>query len=167
MSDYYLGEIRLFGFNFAPRGWALCNGQLMSISQNSALFALLGTTYGGDGITTFALPDLRGRVAIHQGQGPGLSSHVMGEVGGTETVTLTTNQMPSHAHNPLGSAGAQTTNRPDGAAPAQGGNYSTPDASHPMATTSVVGGSQPHNNVQPYLTMNYCIAVTGIFPSRN
>ena len=168
MANQFLGEIRIVGFNFAPTGWAMCNGQTMSISQNTALFSLLGTTYGGDGIQTFALPDLRGRVPIHLGQGNGLSNYVQGEVTGTETVTLTTGELPAHAHSVLTSKDEQTTNRPDGAYPTVGGIYAAAqDGGAPMAPGGPTGGNQPHPNLQPLLVMNFVIALTGIFPSRN
>ncbi len=172
MADNFLGEIRIVGFNFAPRGWAFCNGQLLPISQNTALFSLLGTIYGGNGQTTFALPDLRGRVPVHFGQGPGLSNYDQGEITGTEAVTLTTNELPAHAHSvsPLTSKAEETTNRPDGAYPTVGGIYaSTQNGAAPMAPTpsAATGGNQPHSNLQPLLVMNFVIALTGIFPSRN
>lgn len=170
MSSTFIGEIRAFGFTFAPRGWALCNGQLMSIAQNTALFSLLGTTYGGNGQTTFGLPDLRGRAALHFGQGPGLSARSQGEVSGTESHTLLSTELPAHNHavSQPTSSGEKTTNRPAGAVPARGGAYSTgtPDGSSAL-TVGPAGGSQPHNNMQPYLVVNYCIALQGIFPSRN
>jgi microcystin-dependent protein len=167
VAEPFLGQIILFGGNFAPRGWAFCNGQLLAINQNTALFSLLGTTYGGNGQTTFALPDLRGRVPLHFGQGPGLSSYTEGQVGGAESVTLLATQMPAHTHSQPATAGDETTNRPNAAVPARGGVYAnTPDGSNLAATTSA-GGGQPHTNLQPYLTLNYCIALEGIFPSRN
>ncbi|MQY09985.1 hypothetical protein SRB5_00890 [Streptomyces sp. RB5] len=166
--DPFLGEIRMAGFNFAPVGWALCNGQLLSINQNTALFSLLGTTYGGNGTTDFALPDLRGRVPMHPGQGPGLSSHDLGEAGGTETVTLTTGELPPHTHALTGVNSRQDTNRVPGAAPANGGYYSTeaPTAAMHPGAVQPTGGGQPHPNVQPYLCVNFIIALSGIFPSR-
>jgi microcystin-dependent protein len=171
MSEPFLGEIRIFGFNFAPQGWAFCDGQLMSISQNTALFSLLGTFYGGNGIQTFALPDLRGRVSIHQGQGPGLSSYVIGQTGGTENTTLNTNQMPQHNHAAVANASPATTGRPDGAVPARAAAdiYAPAPDGTAMNAGHIgnTGGSQPFNNLQPYLTVNFCIALQGIFPSRN
>jgi microcystin-dependent protein len=169
MTEPFLGELRLFPFNFAPRGWAFCNGQILSIAQNTALFALLGTTYGGNGQTTFALPDLRGRVPISAGQGPGLTSYSLGETGGTETVTLIATQMPAHSHLVNVSNATATSSRPNGNLPAAGGSYTDPgDGSHfDAATVAPAGGSQPHENRQPYLTLNWCIALEGIFPSRN
>lgn len=168
MAEPFVGEIRMVGFTFAPKGWAMCNGQILPINQNTALFSLLGTTYGGDGQTTFALPDLRGRVAIHVGQGPGLSSYSQGEVLGSESVTLTTGEIPPHAHSVLTSKDEETTNRPDGAYPTVGGIYATTqDGSAPMAPGGNTGGNQPHPNLQPLLVMNFVIALQGIFPSRN
>jgi microcystin-dependent protein len=177
MSEPFLGEIRIVGFNFEPVGWAFCRGQLMSIAQNNALFALLGTQYGGDGQTTFALPDLQGRFAIHQGQGQGLSSRTIGEKAGTEDVTLAQNELPIHTHfanadNSLGGnlkspVGAFWSYDPSG----QFGNYAVAPSSGNnamnAAAVSPVGGSQPHNNRQPFLGMNYIIALEGIFPSQN
>jgi microcystin-dependent protein len=176
----FIGTIAAFGFQFAPRDWAQCNGQLLSISQNIALFSLLGTTYGGNGQTTFALPDLQGRVAIHQGQGPGLTPRTIGERAGAEQVTLASTQMPAHAHAvssvlPV-AATAGTTPDPTAnilAAPAS----SIPHFAAPAAATgssaaltgtaAVVGGSQPHSIMPPFLTLNFCIAIAGIFPSQN
>src|SRR3569623_93679 len=151
MSSPFLGEIRAFGFNFAPKGWTMCNGQQLSIQQNAALFSLLGTQYGGNGVTTFALPDLRGRTAVNQGQGPGLSDYIIGEVTGTETVTLISTQMPQHNQH-------------------RAATYAAPGgATVPLATAMIGlnGGNQPHQNMQPYLVVTYCIALQGIFPSRN
>jgi microcystin-dependent protein len=161
----------MFGFNFAPQGWAMCNGQLLPISQNTALFSLLGTQYGGNGVTTFALPDLRGRVAIHAGQGPGLSSYVQGEVTGGESVTLTQNEMPQHNHQVVANAAPATATRPGGEVLARTGADVYADS--PDGTTmnpamiSQSGGGQPHNNLQPLLVINFGIALQGIFPSRN
>jgi microcystin-dependent protein len=169
MSEPFIGEIRMFGGNFAPRGWAFCNGQLLSISQNTALFSLIGTFYGGDGQTTFALPDLRSRVPMHQGQGPGLTAYGVGEQAGTETVTLITSQMPAHNHVVNASNGPVNSTRPANAVPAKGGSYTTanPDTTmHPAAVGSA-GGSQPHGNRQPSLCVSFIIAMEGIFPSRN
>ena len=172
MATPFIGQITLFAGNFAPRGWAFCNGQLLAISQNTALFSILGTTYGGNGQTTFALPDLRGRVPIHPGQGPGLSPYDLGQQGGTETVTLSVSSLPAHTHSvsPGATNGAQTTNRPARAVPARGGAYAaSPSADASMAPTSsaATGGGQPHANTQPYLGLNYIIALEGIYPSRN
>jgi microcystin-dependent protein len=167
VSNPFIGSIILFGGNFAPRGWAFCNGQVLAIAQNQALFSLLGTTYGGDGNTTFALPDLRGRVPVHPGQGPGLSQYDLGQVGGTETVTLLVSELPQHTHRQPATNGEQTTNRPDGALPGRGGVYGEDSDGSMLAPTTPVGGSQPHNNTQPYLGLNYIIALEGIYPSRN
>lgn len=154
MSEPFVGEIRVFPFNFAPRGWALCNGQLLPISQNTALFSLLGTFYGGDGRTTFALPNLQGTTAIGTGQGPGLSPVVIGESGGASTVTLLESQLPAHRHT---HSGAGTTNRPaPGLLPADG-----------SALTPAAFSPQPHENMPPYLVANYCIALQGIYPPRS
>lgn len=169
MAEPYIGQILMVGFDFAPQGWALCNGQLLPIAQNTALFSLLGTTYGGNGQTTFALPDLRGRVPIHQGQGPGLSPRLIGEVAGTETVTLTTGQIPAHQHSLTGSSERQDTNQAVGATLAKGGIYTTQTpavAMHPEAIAAA-GGGQAHPNLQPFLCVNFVIAVEGIFPSRS
>ena len=171
----FIGQICLFGFNYAPRGWATCDGQIIPIAQNSALFALLGTTYGGNGQTTFALPDLRGRVAIHQGQGPGLSQHTMGEMSGSEQVTLLQTQMPQHNHLMQVSDQPASQSSPANhilAVPGVNGEplsaYGTsPDAVADPRSIGMAGGNQPHQNMQPYLTMNYCIALEGVFPSRN
>lgn len=170
MSDNFLGEIRPVGFNFAPNGWALCNGQILPINQNTALFSLLGTQYGGNGTTTFALPNLQGRVAVGAGQGPGLTDYVPGEQGGVENLTLTTAQIPVHNHGvSVGTADA-TSVSPQGAIPAKAARtvYSSAGGTT-MAPDSIgsAGGSQPHNNLQPFLVTNYIIALTGIFPSRN
>ena len=169
MADPFLAEIRIFPFNFAPRGWAFCNGQLMPISQNTALFALLGVTYGGDGKSTFALPDLQGAAPMHPGQGPGLSLRDLGEAGGTETVTLLTSEIPLHSHTlqafPSAEVANPTPTRGWGNAPM----YQAPGMSFgAMApeTIAPTGGSQPHNNMQPYLTLNFCIALQGVFPQR-
>lgn len=169
MSEPFLGEIRLFPYTFAPRGWAFCAGQIMSIAQNTALFSLLGVTYGGNGQTTFGLPDLRGRVAVSSGQGPGLSNYTLGQVAGTETVTLTTNEMPMHNHLVNASSQASSASRPSGAVPSGGGAYTGASDGTVMnpSMIGVAGGSQPHENLQPYLTLNYCIALEGIYPSRN
>ena len=171
MSDQYLGEIRMVGFNFAPYGWALCNGQLLAISQNTALFSLIGTYYGGDGVTTFALPNLQSRVPIHQGQGLGLSPYNIGQIGGTENVTLSTQQMPQHNHT-IGSAATAGSNKPANNYPADsaGGNaYSQGPATGTLnpSAVSFQGNSQPHANLQPYLCITFVIALQGIYPSRN
>jgi microcystin-dependent protein len=170
-STPYLGQIMIVPYNFAPIGWETCDGQILSISQNTALFALLGTTYGGDGVTTFALPDLRGRVPIGMGQGPGLSSYVEGETGGEETVTLTLSQIPSHVHVPLGSTTVANTGSPAGAnwAMPRVLLYSSgaPNVAMSSAALGNTGGGQPHDNMKPYLVMTYIIAVVGVFPSRS
>ncbi|MGA8213805.1 MAG: tail fiber protein [Candidatus Sulfotelmatobacter sp.] len=170
MAEPFIGQISMVGFNFAPKGYALCNGQLLSISQNTALFSILGTFYGGNGTSTFALPDLRSRAPIHTGQGAGLSPYVIGQNGGTENVTLLSTQMPQHSHTP--SANSTTVNQASPAAGfwgnSQQSNYSA-SASVALATGAVgqAGSSQPHSNIQPYLTINFVIALVGIFPSRN
>jgi microcystin-dependent protein len=173
MDAPFIGMLALFGFNFPPRGWAQCNGQLLPIAQNTALFSLLGTMYGGNGTTNFGLPDLRGRVPIHLGQGPGLSNYSQGQAGGSENVTLLTTQIPAHTHTLTGVTEAGSTAIPTNAMLANTGaldkEYGVPGtttAMHPSAITST-GGSQPHSNIQPYLVLNYCIALVGIFPSRN
>lgn len=172
MADPFLAEVRLFPFNFAPIGWAQCNGQLLPISQNTALFSLLGTTYGGDGKSTFALPNLQGRFTIGQGQGPGLSLRDLGETGGSDTVTLLASQMPVHGH-PLMSTSSPTSADPTNAtlAPTANGSnaYRAPGTTTPMAASAVspAGGSKPHDNLQPYLTLNFCIAMQGVFPARS
>ncbi len=175
MAEPFIGQIIQAGFNFAPRGYATCDGQLLSIAQNTALFSLLGTTFGGDGRVTFGLPDLRGRVAIHQGQGPGLTPRVMGEAAGSETVTLINSEMPMHNH-------LMAVTNVSGAVATPNGNFiaASSDANavvtfRPTSDGSTLnpqsiglaGGNQPHNNMQPYLVINFCIALQGIFPSRN
>ncbi len=171
MSDPFLGEIKMFGGNFAPRGWAFCHGQLLGINQNTALFSLLGTMYGGDGRTTFGLPDLRGRVPVGFGRGPGLSNYVQGREGGTETTTLSANNLPAHTHAlNLATAAEGDSNDPAGRLLAQTDARSYSDQGPAVAgggTMAVTGGSQPANNMQPYLSMNFIIALQGIFPSRS
>ncbi len=174
MPEPFVGEIRMFGFGFgfAPQGWALCNGQLLPISQNQALFSLLGTTYGGDERTTFALPDMQSRVPVCPGQGPGLSSYAEGQAGGAETVTLAAAQMPGHTHPVKASSGAADSSQPGGRALARSASHiytAKPDASTVMNVDMLgdAGGSQPHENTQPYLAVNFCIALAGIFPARN
>lgn len=167
MSEPFLGEIRPFSFGFAPKGWALCNGQLLSINQNQALFALLGTMYGGNGVTTFALPDLRGRAGMHVGQ-----AHSQGEQAGIESVALSAAQIPSHAHPANASSNTGIQGSPSGGFWAQdsSGNVvynSAGGAAMAANALGNAGGGQPHNNMQPYLVVNYCIALQGIFPSRN
>ena len=165
--DPFLSEIALFSFNFAPRGWAQCNGQLLPIAQNQAIFALIGTTYGGDGQSTFALPDLRGRVPIHQGNG-----FTLAETGGAEEITLTVNQVPSHAHVPLANSGNGTSSDPANnfwAAQPALLQYSGPGSANvnlPADTLAPTGGSQPHTNFQPYLCVDFIISLFGIFPSQ-
>ncbi len=173
MSEPYIGEIRLFGGNFAPAGWAMCDGQLLAISDYDALFALIGTTYGGDGQTTFALPDLRGRVPVHAGSAPGGGSYVIGQAAGSETVTLTTNQLPAHTHTPLATSGTGTTANPTGAVFAAVSNQavyvagSPADVSMTSSSLTSAGGSQPHDNTMPSLAITFIIALYGIFPSQN
>jgi microcystin-dependent protein len=172
MSEPFVGEIRMFGFNFAPQGWAPCNGQLVPIAENPALYSLLGTTYGGDGQATFALPDMRSRVPVCQGQGPGLSSYAEGQAGGAETVTLAAAQMPGHTHPVKASSSAAGSDHPEGRALARSASHiytAKPDTSTVMNADmlSDTGGSQPHDNIQPYLAVNFCIATAGIFPSRS
>ncbi len=180
MSEPFLGEIRMVGWNFAATGWALCNGQLMSINQNAALFSLLGTTYGGDGRSTFALPNLQGRVPIHQGQGLGLSPYVIGQFAGSENVALLQSQMPQHNHLLGVSNLPGTVADPTNAVLAQGNSgearrpvavsgyvSSAPTGSLSPTSISSAGGGQPHNNLQPYLCVNFIIALQGIFPSRS
>mgnify|MGYP002137409410 CR=1 FL=1 len=176
MSEKFIGQIYMGGFNFAPRNSAFCNGQILSIAQNTALFSLLGTTYGGNGQTTFALPDLRGRIPMHSGQGPGLSPRTLGEVTGVQTVTLTANQMPAHTHTAVASTAAASDAAPGtGVVPAAVSNQTmyvtdlTGATAFTLAAnaTTPAGGSQPHENCMPTLTLRYCIAVEGIFPPRN
>jgi microcystin-dependent protein len=174
MADPFVAEIRIFPFNFAPKGWAWCDGQLMPLSQNTALFSLLGTTYGGNGKSNFALPDLQGRAPMHPGQGPGLSLHDLGETGGSETVTLLESEIPSHSHAMRAADEASTTNTPGGALVGRpfgrGNNVFNASANNlvTMAPESLApaGGDQPHNNLQPYLTFYFCIALQGVFPPR-
>jgi microcystin-dependent protein len=172
-AEPFIGEIFMSGFNFPPRGYAFCQGQILSIAQNTALFALLGTTFGGNGQTTFALPDLRGRVPMGQGQGPGLTSRTLGEVSGTETVTLLSTQMPAHNHALNAVSEAGDASAPAGAFLANTGaldkEYKATGTLSPMNAQAVgiSGGNQPHNNLQPYLVLNFYIALEGIFPSRN
>jgi microcystin-dependent protein len=169
MTDQFLGEIRMFGGNFAPQNWAFCNGQVIPITQNPALFSLLGTQFGGDGIRNFALPNLQGVSPIDQGDGPGLTPRAMGETGGAEAVTLTQQEMPSHLHIATASPGGGTTISPSGAdwAAIRGRLYGTStDVTMSANALSNSGGSQPHNNLAPYLVVNFIIALTGIFPAR-
>jgi microcystin-dependent protein len=172
MADPFVAEIRIFPFNFAPRGWAFCDGQLLPLSQNTALFSLLGTTYGGDGRVTFRLPNLQGRAPMGAGQGPGLSPRDLGEEGGLESVTLIASEMPAHSHAVRANAlDVADTNVPSPAASfalSSGGALyqNSANATASPAALVVVGGSQPHNNMQPYLTLNFCIALQGVFPPR-
>ncbi|MBN8504016.1 MAG: phage tail protein [Burkholderiales bacterium] len=170
MSEPFIGEIRMFGGNFAPRGWALCNGQIISIAQNTALFSLLGTTYGGNGQTTFGLPNMQGRMPMHAGQGPGLTPRVLGEQVGAPTHTLTSAEMPAHTHG-LNAAAAGTTGTPGpGVALAAGAKvYRTPASNlvNMAAGTTSSGGGQAHENRQPYLAVTFIIAMQGVFPARN
>jgi len=173
MADPFVAEIRIFPFNFAPKGWAWCDGQLLPLSQNTALFSLLGTTYGGNGKSNFALPDLRGRTPMHPGQGPGLSLHDLGETGGSETVSLLESEIPSHPHNAAAIGGdpadlqAPNANRAL-ARSAQGFAYVSGPANVSLApeVLAPAGGDQPHNNMQPYLTFYFNIALQGVFPPR-
>lgn len=171
MSEPFIGQLMLVPYNFAPRGWAFCNGQLLSIAQNTALFSLLGTTYGGDGVTTFALPDLRGRAALSSGQGPGLQNYDLGQVGGTETVTLTTAEMPAHNHGVSAVEDDAVAALPTNALLANitpaGYSSSPTNTTMSPAMIQMAGRSLPHENRSPYLTLNYVIALEGIFPSRN
>ncbi|MFQ5572069.1 MAG: phage tail protein [Rhodothermales bacterium] len=174
MAEPFLGEIIMFGGNFAPRGWASCDGQLEFISQNSALFSLLGTTFGGDGRTTFALPDLQGRVPVHAGgsAGPGLQEVRLGEKGGTENVTLTTQQIPSHTHAAMGTSDTAGTRDPTGALLAEAANptYTADTSSLVNMDSQAVGnagGGQQHTNVMPFLVIHFIIATLGTYPSRN
>ena len=166
--DPFIGEIRLVPFNFAPRGWAICAGQLLPINQNQALFALLGTTYGGDGRTTFALPDLRGRIPIGAGQPPDGSDYPLGATGGQETVELTTGQLPGHSHPVNASSAAATSKSPATAYPAGGGAYAGQrNVRMKAAMIGLTGGGEGHENRQPYLSLNYIIALQGIFPAQS
>ena len=171
MSSPYVGEIRMFGGNFAPVGWAFCDGSLQSIAQNDVLFNLIGTTYGGDGQTTFGLPDLRGRVPIHAGTGPGLSTRNLAETSGTESVTLTPTQMPLHAHLPIAGPAEGTATSPGGqswAASTATLPYTASAANTTMNAGALAptGGNQPHENMTPFLTVTFIIALFGIFPSQ-
>jgi microcystin-dependent protein len=170
MSTPFIGEVRIFSFDFAPRGWAQCNGQLLAINTNQALFSILGTTYGGNGQTTFALPDLRGRAPNHWGQGPGLSNYTLGQRAGEEAHTLINNEVPAHTHAVAASSGTADVTSPANAFWADGGvtAYSaTPTAALSGGALSTVGQSTPHENRSPYLALNFCIALVGVFPSRN
>lgn len=173
MADPFVAEIRIYPFNFAPRGWAFCNGQLLPISQNTALFSLLGTTYGGNGQSTFALPDLQGCAPMHPGQGPGLSLHDLGETGGSETVTLLESEIPAHAHTLQANSNTASLNAPGAdraLARSSGGFAYQQSPASPVnlspQTLTPAGGNLPHNNLMPYLTLNFCIALQGVFPPR-
>jgi microcystin-dependent protein len=173
MADPFVAEIRMFGGNFAPKGWATCDGQLLPISQNTALFSLVGTLYGGDGRSTFALPNLGGRAPMHAGSGPGLTNRSVGDTGGSETVTLSATALPAHAHALRAANAASDSSQPGGRvlAAAAGDAFlaagtKTPTPMHGL-TLSPTGGNAPHNNMQPYLTLNFIIALQGIFPPRS
>ena len=171
MANPFVAEIRIFGFNFAPTGWALCNGQILPISQNTALFSLLGTTYGGNGQSTFALPDMQDNAPMHPGQGPGLSLHDLGETGGEPFVTLLESEMPAHSHGLLASQSDGNDTSPANELTASGigiSAFAVPGAVVQLSPNALppAGGSLPHNNMMPYLTLNFCIALQGIFPAR-
>jgi microcystin-dependent protein len=173
MSNPFVAEIRIFPFNFAPKGWAFCDGQILPLSQNTALFSLLGTTYGGDGKSNFALPNMQGNAPMHPGQGPGLSLHDLGETGGSDTVTLLESEMPSHSHGLMASLIQATSQTPG---PTVGPAHARTIQAYSTTTTGLVtmsdntvapaGGDQPHNNLMPYLTLNFCIALQGVYPPR-
>jgi microcystin-dependent protein len=178
MSNPFVAEIRIFGFNFAPRGWAFCDGQILPLSQNTALFSLLGTTYGGDGKSNFALPNMQGNVPMHPGQGPGLNLHQLGETGGSQTVTLLQSEVPAHTHTincidgsrvggQIGQPGnailVKTPGTPANAFVSGGSQNQTLN----FNSVSVVGSGFPHNNMMPYLGMNFCIALQGVYPPRS
>jgi microcystin-dependent protein len=180
MADPFVAEVRIFPFNFQPKGWAFCNGQLMAISQNTALFSLLGTTYGGDGKSNFALPNLQGSAPMSPGQGPGLSLHDLGETGGSNNVTLLLSEMPGHGHNYIncidGARVGGQTGQPGNAILTKTGGTPTNAYTSGGATlnqtmaanmVAIVGGNQPHNNMMPYLTLNFCIALQGVYPTRS
>ncbi|MCB1057055.1 MAG: phage tail protein [Acidobacteria bacterium] len=171
MSEPFLAEVRIVGFNFAPRGWAFCDGQILPINQNQSLYSLLGTTYGGDGRTTFALPDLRGRTPIHVGRSDGGEHHSLGQKSGEETHTLSVNEMPQHDHVAYADSTDGNTPVPQGGflsqTPSRIYNDPTNLVDLRSGTVTNVGGSQAHDNMQPYLALNFCIALQGLFPSRN
>ena len=172
--DPFVAEIRIFPFNFAPKGWAFCDGQLLPLSQNTALFSLLGTTYGGDGKSNFALPDLQGRAPMHPGQGPGLSLHDLGETGGSETVSLLESEIPAHTHALMAQTNPGNVKLPSAAVTLARSGGAAENTYIPPAnlvnmndnTLAPAGGDQPHNNMQPYLTLSFCIALQGVFPPR-
>jgi microcystin-dependent protein len=175
MADNFLAEIRIFPFNFAPAGWAQCNGQLLAISQNTALFSLVGTNYGGNGTSNFGLPNMQGAATLNMGNGAGLTPRVVGETGGEPSVTLIQSEMPTHTHAPLGKAASTSADPNNSTWGELGGHKPAPNfysssignvLLHPQAL-GVTGGSQPHNNLMPYLALNYCIAMTGIYPARS
>lgn len=169
MSDPFVAEIRIFPFNFAPKGWAFCDGQLLPISQNTALFSLLGTTYGGDGKSTFALPDMQGNAAMQPGQGQGLSLRDLGEMSGVESITLLQSEMPVHNHVLNTSNNDGNNTQPGTRYTGRGNAIYGPLANANLMgfqTIGLAGGGLPHNNMQPYLTLNYCIALQGVFPAR-
>lgn len=173
MADPFVAEIRIFPFNFPPNGWAWCDGQLLPLSQNTALFSLLGTTYGGNGMSNFALPDLQGRAPMHPGQGPGLSLHDLGETGGSETVSLLESEIPAHSHSWRASSDDGDLKVPTSARSyarsINGSVYApgnSPQVSMADQALAPAGGDQPHNNLQPYLALYFCIALQGVFPSR-
>jgi microcystin-dependent protein len=174
--DPFVAEIRIFPFNFAPKGWAFCDGQILPLSQNTALFSLLGTTYGGDGKSNFALPNMQGNAPMHPGQGPGLSLHDLGETGGSDTVSLLESEIPVHSHALMCASGRQVQNQvtvPSPSTAISDAAGATPYLATNQNLTNLngnavapAGGSQPHNNMQPYLTLNFCIALQGVFPPR-
>jgi microcystin-dependent protein len=171
--DPFVAEIRIFPFNFAPKGWAFCDGQILPLSQNTALFSLLGTTYGGDGRSNFALPNMQGNAPMHPGQGPGLSLHDLGETGGSETVSLLESEIPSHSHGLAASVRDGGVRSPGGQNLANGSgiNMYAPAANAPTVNLldtviAPAGGDQPHNNLMPYLTLSFCIALQGVYPPR-
>jgi len=171
VADPFVAEIRIFPFNFAPKGWAWCDGQLLPLSQNTALFSLLGTTYGGDGKSNFALPNMQGNAPMHPGQGPGLSLHDLGEMGGSQTVTLLESEIPSHSHAVSVSLSDGTDQSPANEKLAGGvgiGQYAAPGALVQLSQNALppAGGDQPHNNLMPYLTLNFNIALQGVYPPR-
>ncbi len=171
MSDPFVAEIRMFGFTFPPQSWADCNGQIVPIAQNTALFSLLGTTYGGNGTQTFALPNLQNLIPVGIGQGPGLSDYVQGQTGGTTDITLLSNQMPQHNHSFGSSSGDADATNPASSVPARAAGetpFVAGSPNTPLSTTvGLVGNSQPHNNMMPYLTVRFCICLAGVFPARN